>query len=194
MHGESQKNNSNMDEYLEDLISEELQYVCETEENIEEDIEESSNNEELIERAMEQFSMTAKIDSIASILNRYSDTSTLRKCSAVWVMVVVSVWLLVVLLILILCGASVITIQSGVLIALLGTTTANIIGLPLVLLKGLYPKEEEISKLNEEIAQFTNMRKKEPPAFSPTAPRFPPKAGGFSSTAPNFHPPRPHTF
>jgi hypothetical protein len=149
-----------MDEYLEDLISEELQYVCETEENIEEDIEESSNNEELIERAMEQFSMTAKIDSIASILNRYSDTSTLRKCSAVWVMVVVSVWLLVVLLILILCGASVITIQSGVLIALLGTTTANIIGLPLVLLKGLYPKEEEISKLNEEIAQFTNMRKK----------------------------------
>jgi len=160
VHGESQKNNSNMDEYLEDLISEELQYVCETEENIEEDIEESSNNEELIERAMEQFSMTAKIDSIASILNRYSDTSTLRKCSAVWVMVVVSVWLLVVLLILILCGASVITIQSGVLIALLGTTTANIIGLPLVLLKGLYPKEEEISKLNEEIAQFTNMRKK----------------------------------
>lgn len=149
-----------MDEYLEDLISEELQYVCETEENIEEDIEESSNNEELIERAMEQFSMTAKIDSIASILNRYSDTSTLRKCSAVWVMIVVSVWLLVVLLILILCGASVITIQSGVLIALLGTTTANIIGLPLVLLKGLYPKEEEISKLNEEIAQFTNMRKK----------------------------------
>ena len=149
-----------MDEYLEDLISEELQYVCETEENIEEDIEESSNNEELIERAMEQFSMTAKIDSIASILNRYSDTSTLRKCSAVWVMVVVYVWLLVVLLILILCGASVITIQSGVLIALLGTTTANIIGLPLVLLKGLYPKEEEISKLNEEIAQFTNMRKK----------------------------------
>ena len=160
MHGESQKNNSNMDEYLEDLISEELQYVCETEEDIEEDIEVSSNNEELIERAMEQFSMTAKIDSIASVLNRYSDTSTLRKYSAVWVMVVVSVWLLVVLLILTLCGASVITIQSGVLIALLGTTTANIIGLPLVLLKGLYPKEEEISKLNEEIAQFTNMRKK----------------------------------
>ena len=160
MHGESQKNNSNMDKFLEDVISEELQYECETEENIEEDIEESSNNEELIERAMEQFSMTAKIDSIASILNRYSDTSTLRKCSAVWVMIVVSVWLLVVLLILILCGASVITIQSGVLIALLGTTTANIIGLPLVLLKGLYPKEEEISKLNEEIAQFTNMRKK----------------------------------
>lgn len=149
-----------MDEFLEDLISEELQYECETEENIEEDIEVSSNNEELIERAMEQFSMTAKIDSIASVLNRYSDTSTLRKYSAVWVMVVVSVWLLVVLLILILCGASVITIQSGVLIALLGTTTANIIGLPLVLLKGLYPKEEEISKLNEEIAQFTNMRKK----------------------------------
>lgn len=149
-----------MDEYLEDLISEELQYVCETEEDIEEDIEVSSNNEELIERAMEQFSMTAKIDSIASVLNRYSDTSTLRKYSAVWVMVVVSVWLLVVLLILTLCGASVITIQSGVLIALLGTTTANIIGLPLVLLKGLYPKEEEISKLNEEIAQFTNMRKK----------------------------------
>lgn len=160
MHGELQKNNSNMDKYLEELISEELQYELETEEDIEEDIEDSSNNEELIERAMAQFHLTAKIDSIASILNRYSDTSTLRKYSAVWVMVVVSVWLLVVLLILILCGASVITIQSGVLIALLGTTTANIIGLPLVLLKGLYPKEEEISKLNEEISQFTNMRQK----------------------------------
>ena len=145
-----------MDKYLEELISEELQYECETEEYI----EDSSNNEELIERAMAQFHLTAKIDSIASILNRYSDTSTLRKYSAVWVMVVVSVWLLVVLLILILCGANVLTIQSGVLIALLGTTTANIIGLPLVLLKGLYPKEEEISKLNEEIAQFTNMRQK----------------------------------
>ena len=30
MHGELQKNNSNMDKYLEELISEELQYELET--------------------------------------------------------------------------------------------------------------------------------------------------------------------
>ena len=177
-----------MDKFLEDLISEELQYECETEENIEEDIEESSNNEELIERAMEQFSMTAKIDSIASILNRYSDTSALRKCSAVWVMIVVSVWLLVVLLILILCGASVITIQSGVLIALLGTTTAKYHRFALSLTQRTLSQGGRDFKTERRDCTIHQHAKKSSPHLFTHSPPFPPKAGLFRRTPPTFKP------
>lgn len=71
---------------------------------------------------------------------RYQDTSQLRRHTAYWVMVVVSEWLLAVICLIILTGRGELQLDKTVLITLLGTTTINILGLPFVLLQGLYYK------------------------------------------------------
>lgn len=92
-------------------------------------------------------------------LNRYSDTSKLRKHSAYWVMVVVSFWLLLVVSIVFFCGFECMKLEPSVIIALLTTTTVNIIGLPLVLLQGLYPKEKEMEMIDNEIEKLKEQDK-----------------------------------
>lgn len=77
---------------------------------------------------------------------RYNDTSRLRMHTAYWVVIVVSVWLLVVISVVVLCGLRWLHISDAVLITLLGTTTVNIIGLPFVLLQGLYHKPTKSKK------------------------------------------------
>lgn len=47
-------------------------------------------------------------------------------------------WLLGVMAVLILIGAGVLTLDSTVIVTLLATTTANVLGLPLIVLKGIY--------------------------------------------------------
>ena len=69
---------------------------------------------------------------------RYSQDTSYRKYLAVWVMVVTSLWLLAVMVVLILIGAGVLTLDSTVIVTLLATTTANVLGLPLIVLKGIY--------------------------------------------------------
>lgn len=92
-------------------------------------------------------------------LKRYNDTSELRKHSAYWVMVVVSFWLLLVVSIVFFCGFECMKLEPSVIIALLTTTTVNIIGLPLVLLQGLYPKEKEMEMIDNEIEKLKDMDK-----------------------------------
>ena len=92
-------------------------------------------------------------------LNRYSDTSKLRKHSAYWVMIVVSFWLFLVVGIVFLCGFAVMSLEASVIIALLTTTTANILGLPLIILQGLYPKEKEMEKIDNEIKELKDKEK-----------------------------------
>ena len=92
-------------------------------------------------------------------LNRYSDTSKLRKHSAYWVMIVVSLWLFLVVGIVFLCGFAVMNLEASVIIALLTTTTANILGLPLIILQGLYPKEKEMEKIDNEIKELKEQDK-----------------------------------
>lgn len=87
-------------------------------------------------------------------LKRYNDTSDLRKHSAYWVMVVVSFWLILVVSIVFFCGFECMKLEPSVIIALLTTTTVNIIGLPLVLLQGLYPKEKEMEMIDNEIEKL----------------------------------------
>lgn len=60
-----------------------------------------------------------RVDSHTLKLNRYSDTSKLRKHSAYWVMVAVSLWLLLVVGIVFLCGFAVMSLEASVIIALL---------------------------------------------------------------------------
>ena len=74
---------------------------------------------------------------------RYKDTSQLRRHTGYWVMIVVSQWLFVVICLVILVGLNSLELNDSVIITLLGTTTVNIIGLPFVLLKGLYPQDKE---------------------------------------------------
>lgn len=59
---------------------------------------------------------------------------THRNILVYWVMVVVSVWLLAVFYIIAFCWG----IADSVKVTLLTTTTINILGLPLIILKGLF--------------------------------------------------------
>lgn len=96
---------------------------------------------------------------VESKLKRYNDTSKLRKHSAYWVMLVVSFWLFLVVGIVFLCGFAVMNLEASVIIALLTTTTANILGLPLIILQGLYPKEKEMEKIDNEIKELKDKEK-----------------------------------
>ena len=100
-----------------------------------------------------------RVNSQTLKLNRYSDTSKLRKHSAYWVMIVVSFWLFLVVGIVFLCGFAVMSLEASVIIALLTTTTANILGLPLVVLRGLYPKEKEMEMIDNEIKELKEQDK-----------------------------------
>ncbi len=64
---------------------------------------------------------------------RYSLDTELRVKLVNWTMWFIPVWLILVLL-----AVSVCDISDGVKIALLGTTTVNVIGLPLIVLRGLF--------------------------------------------------------
>lgn len=91
----------------------------------------------------EEFKLKAVMQTILTRLERYTDTSSLRRRTAKWVMWIVSLWLLGAFVVVFLCGLKVLTLTTEVLIALLTTTTANILGLPYIILQGLYPKEKE---------------------------------------------------
>lgn len=91
----------------------------------------------------EEFKLKAVMQTILTRLERYTDTSSLRRRTAKWVMWIVSLWLLGTFLVVLLCGLKRLNLSTEVLIALLTTTTANILGLPYIILQGLYPKEKE---------------------------------------------------
>lgn len=70
---------------------------------------------------------------------RYAQDTKLRTNLTRWVQWLIPAWLALVMAVLIMsmfCG----DIDSSVLIALLTTTTVNIIGLPYIVLKGLFDK------------------------------------------------------
>ena len=72
------------------------------------------------------------------LLERYGQDTRFRRHLARWVMFIVPLWLLAVVVIIVCSGIGWINIDKEVLITLLATTTANILGLAFVLLKGLF--------------------------------------------------------
>lgn len=72
---------------------------------------------------------------------RFSQDTRYRKYLANWVMFIVPVWLISVITILVLCGGNVLALNAEVLIALLATTTINVLGLAYIVLKGIFPEE-----------------------------------------------------
>ena len=105
-------------------------------------------------RRREYLELNARANTIFTRLERYADTSSLRRRTAKWVMWIVSLWLAAVIVVLVCAGLEWVTLSNRVLIALLTTTTVNILGLPLVVLRGLYPKEEEIDQINDNISEI----------------------------------------
>lgn len=74
---------------------------------------------------------------------RYAQDTYHRSFLVSWVVSVSSLWLFGVFLILISCGLKWIELPTSVLNVLLATTTANILGLPYIVLKGLFPANSE---------------------------------------------------
>lgn len=69
---------------------------------------------------------------------RYSEDTRHRKRLVYWVMGVVTVWLICIFVFLLLYGFGCIKAEALVVETLLATTTANILGLPYIVLKGLF--------------------------------------------------------
>lgn len=71
---------------------------------------------------------------------RYEQNTEQRLFLAKWVVWTSSIWLVSVIAILILVGATVLYLSPSVLNVLLATTTANVLGLAYIVLKGLFGK------------------------------------------------------
>ena len=71
-------------------------------------------------------------------LIRYKQNTKYRKYFAIWVMCLVPAWLLLVLALLCCCAFELCSLPSSVLSVLLATTTANVLGLAYIVLKGIF--------------------------------------------------------
>lgn len=69
---------------------------------------------------------------------RFSKDTKLRNNLSWWVIAVDSLWLLCVIILLFL-NSCCIRLSDSVLMVLLGTTTANVLGLAFIVLKGMFP-------------------------------------------------------
>lgn len=74
---------------------------------------------------------------------RFDQDTDTRFWLAIWVAIVSTLWLVFVALFLTFSGCD---IDSGVLIALLCTSTANVLGLPYIVLHGLFDRDTETTR------------------------------------------------
>lgn len=74
---------------------------------------------------------------------RYKQNTRYRKWLTIWVMCIVPTWLLGVFILVTVCVTKTREVPSSVLNTLLATTTANILGLAYIVLKGMFPQERE---------------------------------------------------
>lgn len=74
---------------------------------------------------------------------RYSQNTQFRRYFSIWVMLIVPSWLFLAFLLVVLCGFSVCKLSDVVLSTMLATTTANILGLAYIVLRGMFPQEKE---------------------------------------------------
>lgn len=74
------------------------------------------------------------------IQTRYKQDTDFRKYFSIWVMLIAPCWLVATLTIVILCGCSVLILPKSVINTLLATTTATVLGLAYIVLKGMFPE------------------------------------------------------
>ena len=75
---------------------------------------------------------------------RFGQDTRLRKILAIWTMVIISAWLVAVLVILFFRD----NLNPSVLITLLATTTINILGLPKIILEGLFRGRKRAARVS----------------------------------------------
>ncbi len=71
---------------------------------------------------------------------RYGQDTRERHSFSSWVRWVNSIYLLTILLMVLAAGRGWIILSDGIILALLGTTTANVLGLAYIILHGLFDK------------------------------------------------------
>lgn len=76
-------------------------------------------------------------------VRRYSQNTQFRRYFSVWVMIIVPAWLFLAFSLVLMCGFGVCKLSDVVLSTMLATTTANILGLAYIVLKGMFPQERE---------------------------------------------------
>ena len=81
------------------------------------------------------------LDMDKQVAKRFKDDSDERLRFAKWVRFINTAYLGVVMLVVMLQGAMTFHFSNEVMIALLGTTTANVLGLAYIILHGLFDKE-----------------------------------------------------
>jgi hypothetical protein len=74
---------------------------------------------------------------------RYTQDTEYRKHLTRWIMHIVPIWLLGVFVIICMCASKVWWLSDITFSALLTTTTANILGLAYIVLKGMFPPGKE---------------------------------------------------
>ncbi|MCL9804967.1 hypothetical protein NAT51_05525 [Flavobacterium amniphilum] len=84
----------------------------------------------------------AQIKKLLSENERYREDTSLRKALATAFTMIITFWLLAVLLILIGNHCNHFNLSDNVLITLLVTTTANVIGMMLIILRNLFPSSD----------------------------------------------------
>lgn len=76
---------------------------------------------------------------------RYAQDTKYRKHLTQWVMHIVPLWLIGILFITCMCASTVWHLSDIAISALLATTTANILGLAYIVLRGMFPQKQEKS-------------------------------------------------
>lgn len=74
---------------------------------------------------------------------RYEQDTKFRKHLAVWVMIIVPTWMALVLVIVFFNGFSLTDLSDTAMVALLSTTTVNVLGLAYIVLKGIFPESKD---------------------------------------------------
>lgn len=74
---------------------------------------------------------------------RYSQDTKYRKHLTQWVMHIVPIWLLGIFFVVCMCASKIWELTDIAFSALLTTTTANILGLAYIVLKGMFPLKQE---------------------------------------------------
>ena len=75
---------------------------------------------------------------------RYRQDTRQRKFLVRWVVALTSTWLILVITIIFLQGFRLVSLENSILIALLATTTLNVLGLAYIVLEGLFGKSKLI--------------------------------------------------
>lgn len=92
----------------------------------------------------------ARIQQLLSEIERYREDTSLRRGLASVFTVIIAFWLLSVILILVGNNCNNYNLSDTVLTALLVTSTANVIGMMLIILNNLFPSKDSSSKINSK--------------------------------------------